>query len=197
MGVFNHHFQLQFPYAIRCNLNNLACLQLSCTFAPAFSFSSVAFNAIHSISLSIYADNLDALTALSVSLISVSLPLFPPLSTRLCLCFLASVRVATSPCTSSPSTVACGAHAAHDNDNDDVQIAHAAAAAAAETAATNSTPRPLAGIRLRAGTLPLPHSPPPSLFTLLGMVSVLAVGSWLWCLVGVAVDASIAIRSQN
>lgn len=130
-------------------------MQLSCTFAPAFSFSSVAFNAIHSISLSIYADNLDALTALSVSFMSVSLPLSPALSPRLCLCFLASVRVATSPCTPYPSTVACGAHAAHDND-DDVQIAHAAAAAA-ETATTNSTPRPLAGIRLRAGTLPLPH----------------------------------------
>lgn len=134
---------------------------MSCTFAPAFSFSSVAFNAIHSISLSIYADNLDALTALSVSFMSVSLPLSPALSPRLCLCFLASVRVATSPCTPYPFTVACGAHAAHDDD--DVQIAHAAAAAA-ETATTNSTPRPLAGIRLRAGTLPLPHYlPPPSL----------------------------------
>lgn len=51
---------------------------MSCTFAPAFGFSSVAFNAIHSISLSIYADNLDALTALSVSFISL------PLSFPLC-----------------------------------------------------------------------------------------------------------------
>lgn len=65
---------------------------------------------------------------------------------------------------------------------------------AAETATTNCTPRPLAGIRLQAGNLP-PHLL--LLVTLLGLVNVLAVGSWLWCLVGVAVDASIAKRSQN
>lgn len=31
LWVFNHHFQLQFPYAISCNSYNLTCLQLSCT----------------------------------------------------------------------------------------------------------------------------------------------------------------------
>lgn len=65
---------------------------------------------------------------------------------------------------------------------------------AAETATTNCTPRPLAGIRLQAGNLPPLPLP---LVSLLGLVNVLAVGSWLWCLVGVAVDASIAKRSQN
>lgn len=147
---------------------------LSCTFAPAFGFSSVAFNAIHSISLSIYADNLDALTALSVSFMWLRLSA-PP--SPICLCFLASVRVVTSPGTPShfPAAVACGAHAAHD---DDVQIAHAAAATAAETATTNCTPRPLAGIRLQAGNLPLPPLP-----SLLPHRSGQRFGCWLLALV--------------